>query len=58
MAESSETTATDAGEGLQVGVVDVVLLTGLVVVLVALVLRFRRKKQEEQDLRSLKVVTK
>lgn len=47
------------GEGLQVGVLDAVLVTGLVVVVVALVVRYRRRKLEEQsNLRSLKVITK
>ena len=48
-----------SGEGLQVGVLDAVLLSGLLVVVVALLVRFRRKRLEEQNnLRSLKVVNK
>jgi hypothetical protein len=45
--------------GLQVSVLDAVLLAGLVVVVVAVLVRFRRKRLEEQNnLRNLRVITK
>lgn len=61
MSEGVDTEAVGGGggEGLQVGVLDAVLLGGLVVVVVALLVRFRRKRLEEQNnLRSLKVVNR
>lgn len=58
MSEGVDSVSGGAGEGLQVGLLDAVLLTGVVVVVVALLLRFRRKRQEEQgNLRSLKVIS-
>lgn len=56
---NAESVRGESGGGLQVGVLDAVLLTGLVVVVVAFLLRLKRKKQEDQNnLRNLKVVTK
>lgn len=51
---SEDSVSGGTGEGLQVGVLDAVLLTGVLVVVVALFLRFRRNRHEEQ-IRSLKV---
>ena len=48
-----------SGEGLQVGVLDALLLAGVLVIVLILFLRYRRKQLEEKDnLRSLKVITK
>lgn len=46
-----------AGGAVSVGILDVVIIAGLVAVVAVLVMRFRRKKLEEQNtLRSLKVM--
>lgn len=47
-----------AGGVASIGILDVVLIAGLVAVVAVLVMRFRRKKLEEQNtLRSLKVMS-
>lgn len=56
---SAESVSGESGVGLQIGFLDAVLLTGLVVVVVGLVVRLRRRNQDDQNsLRSLKVITK
>ena len=57
--QGGEVEGEGGGGGLQVGILDVVVLARLLVFVVAVVMRFRRKRLEEQNsLRNLKVLSR